>query len=213
MKNAIRTILSLTLIVAFLLLCITVLTAGYAGIWVHTYNVFTQKTKVADVEISELQSDDAGDYMNVKFTEYSYGSGLETLLYSTNPKIKLNEFKVYGDSLYIGGPIIKFKDELILLNFKTMYKISKIYGRYSDNNEEISRTDDAQRYSSYDLNDGYADWRGLVDNYRADGLVGDFYRLFIDTTQLSEPGQFSSNKSLNYELYISNTGFIWELIK
>lgn len=211
MKNAFRTIISLSLIISFLVLCIIVLTAGYAGLWLHTYNVFTQKTKVADIELSELKNDENGDYVNVHLTEYSYGSGLETLLYSSNYKVQSHEYKIYGDTIYIGGPIVKFKDELILLNFKTMYKLSKIYGRYSDNDLEISKNADAQKESSYNLNDGYGEWKTMFENFRSDSLLGKIYRLFIDTTQLSEPGQFASNKALNYSIYISNNGFIWEL--
>jgi len=211
MKQAIQTILTLSLIIVFLLLCGLVTTAGYAGLWLHTYNVFTQKTKVADVDLSEIKSDSAGEYIEVTLTQYSYTSGLENLFGISNSKTTTTEFKIYGDSIYIGGPIVKFKDELTLLNFKTIYKLSKIYGRYSDNTKEINRSDESQSKSSYDLNGGYGDWKVLFENYRSETLLGQIYRIFVDTTQLSEPGQFASNRTLKYELYMGNSGFLWEL--
>ena len=213
MKNAIRIIFTLSLVVLFLSLCLGIISVGYSGIWLHTYNVFTERTKVADIELSELKTDIGGEYIDVSFKEYKQPTGLESVFGISSIKTSEKTYKIYGDSIYIGGPILKFKDELTLFNFKTMYKIAKIYGRYSDNTKEINRGDEASSNVSYDINDGYGDWKNVFEVYRSESFVGEIYRQFIDTTQLSEPGQFASNKPLKYELYISNTGFIWEFVQ
>ncbi len=213
MKNVMRIIFTLSLVILFLSLCLGIISIGYSGIWLHTYNVFTERTKVADIELSELKEDDGGQYVDVVYKEYKQPTGLESVLGISSIKISEKSFKIYGDSIYIGGPILKFKDELTLFNFKTMYKLAKIYGRYSDNNQEISRNDIALTSYSYDLNDGYGDWKNVFEVYRSDSFVGEVYRQFIDTTQLSEPGQFATNRLLKYELYIANSGFIWEYVE
>lgn len=214
MKNVGKTIVTLVLIIVFLIACMLLIVIGYTGAWLHTYQAFTAKTEVADVTISEQKHDDKGDYVDVEYTPIQTESALVSVIAPNNgtapTKKDTQKFKLYGDVVYIGGPIIKFKDGLILLNFKTIYKIGKIYARYDlDNAKEIARTPDIA--SSYDLNGGIADWKNIYDAYNADTFMGKIYKLFIETPQISSPGMFVNNKVNNYKLYITNTGFMWEL--
>ncbi len=214
MRNWIKIIGILSLIIIMLLACITTLIGGASLLWFRTYQVFTERTSVAEVTISELKHDDIGDYADVKVQQISKDSALSAVFgqADSSKQILENEqdFKIYGDTIYVGGPIIKFKDPLILINFKTMYKLGKIYGRYDLNNElEINKSEAAQQQSSYDLNGGYADWKSLFDNINSQNLLGKFYSLFVDTSQISSAGVFVSGQEQNYTVYITNLGFLW----
>jgi hypothetical protein len=113
-------------------------------------------------------------------------------------------FKVYGDTLHVGGPIIKFYDHLALLNFKTIFKVSKLYGRYnSDNQMELNKGVN----SSFDLNGGIEPFRfTLSDHYTSWP-----FNMFVHTIEFSDSGIFASSQSKSYNLYIRPTGFLWEV--
>lgn len=196
--------------------CLGSFASVLAGFWLHTYKVFTAKTPVAEVIISEMKSDEAGSYADVELIQLTSRSALNNLFNST-PIVSFNDekksqFKVYGDSIYVGGPIVKFKDELTLLNFRTVYKLGKLYGRYDlDNEQETSKPTDAQEQSSYDLNGGYGEWKTVFDHYSSEDLFGQFIRTFVASTQISTAGVFVQNHSQRYLIFITNTGFLWEV--
>src|SRR5260221_4487405 len=215
MKSTAKTILSLVLIIIFLISCFALISVGYFGFWLHTYNALTAKTAVAEVTISESKKDDKGQYADVKLKPLQTRSALDTLV-NTNANLQnaqdTKDYKLYGDTIYLGAPIIKFKDGLILLNFQTIYRLGKVYARYDfDNQKEINRTPEIA--STYDLNGGYADWKAVQDNYTADGLLGNIYRSFVDSVQVSSAGVFVENKPEKYMVYMTNTGLLWEVEK
>ena len=215
MKNAAKTIFSLILVIVFLIACFALLTLGYVAAWIQTYRAFTDKTLIAQVTISEQKIDNLGTYADVDILPYESESALSTLFtgkVTTKPSQNVIHYKLYGDTIYVGGPIVKFQDSLILLNFKTMYKFAKVYARYDlDNEKEVNRT--SVIASTYDLNGGLADWKPFYDNYVSDSLIGKIYRVFVDTTQVSEPGMFVGNTEQKFNVYVTNTGFLWNVIK
>jgi hypothetical protein len=216
MKNVPKTIFSLVLIIVFLVLCIVLMTFASFGIWLRTYKIFTERIPVAEVTISEQKTDEKGQYADVTVTQIKGQSALAAFIDpsgdSDSEKLNSESFKLYGDVIYLGGPIVKFKDSLRLFEFKTIFKVAKLYARYDlDNEKEIARTPEIA--SSHDLNGGIGGWKNIHDNLSSDNLTGGFYRLFIDTTQLSVPGMYVSNKELHYTVYMTNSGFLWELDK
>jgi len=187
---------------------------GYTGLLLHTYNVFTEREPVAKVKISEQKQDEKGKYADVEITVYKFERTALTRLFGveSNKSIlgDVQRFRLYGDTIYLGGPIVKFRDELMLFNFKTMFKLGKVYARYDlDNNLENIRRPD--QVSSYDINGGFAEWKAFFDHYQKPGILGDLFRLLVDSTQLSMAGQMIGNRSIQYTLFISDSGFIWKI--
>lgn len=212
MKRTLRIIGSLVLIIIALILCMFILTFGFVGAWLHTYRVFTFREPIAEVTVSELKEDEKGHYADVKVSVIPDSSALDETLgrQSSAQGAQVYEYKLYGDTVYLGSPIIKFKDQLILFNFKTIYKLGKVYARYDfENQKELSRTPDMA--SSYDINNGYEDWKTIHDNFTSNNILGFFYRLFVDTTQISSAGVPASTRTLSYTVHMTNTGILWEL--
>ena len=214
MRSIVKVTVSFLLIILFLVSCFALFTLGYFAAWLQTYRAFTERRPVAEVIISEMKTDTLGSYTEVEFTEIDTDSALSKALAinSSNSEIHkaTQKYKLYGDVVYIGGPIVKFHDSLILINFKTTYKLGKIFARYDLNNElEKNRT--PAMASTYDIDGGYGDWKVIHDNLSSGTLVGKLYGLFIDTTQISAPGIYISNRPLKYTLYITTTGFLWKL--
>jgi hypothetical protein len=210
MKTILKVTSSTVLLLALLLACTVGFALFFFGAWLHTYQVFTQRTLVAEVSLSPLLADNHGEYINVTYRPYVQESALVGLLAPADDSISWGQgepltFKVYGDSVHIGGPIAKFHDNLILLNFQTIYKVGKLYGRYNiDNEKELNR----EVISSFDLNGGIdATWQD------ANNKISSWpYNMFFDTTQLSIPGVFASGeKAQLFDLYITNNGFLWDL--
>jgi len=211
LKRTLRIILSLLLVIVFLVACIVVSVIGLLGAWMHTYNAFTSKTLVAEVIVSQLKEDEVGQYIDVTYKPVQQQSALAALFVSApsnNQTSGEQSFKVYGDTVHIGGPIVKFYDHLILFNFKTIYKVGKIYGRYNlDNEKEINRKAPA----SFDLNGGIDEtWQTLNDN-----IDKWPYNMFFQTTEISTPGMFASKSAgqHTYNIYMTVLGFSWELKK
>ena len=217
MKSTSKLILSLVLVIVFLLACGLVLSLGFVGAWLHTYRAFTERKPVAQVTLSEQKEDEFGKYVEVEYKPVDEDSALVSFItgepQSSDDFSDSQNFKLYGDTVHVGGPMIKFRDELILFNFDSIYKVGKIFSRYNiDNEAEINRNETQMKNSSFDLNGGIdSNWKNVHDNLTQDNLEGRLYREIIDTTQLDVPGQFVSNKPLTYTLYITNNGFIWEL--
>ncbi len=217
MKSTSKLILSLFLIIFFLVACGMVMSVGFVGAWMHTYKAFTKKTPVAEITISQQKKDEFGDYADVVYKPIKVESALSQFIAPKEADSdnfeKEHTFKLYGDTIHLGGPIIKFRDELVLLNFDSIYKIGKIFSRYNiDNEKELNKNETQIKNSSFDINGGIDEnWKTVHENLTADNLKGQIIRLFVDTTQLDVPGQFVSNRDLTYTLYVTNSGFLWEL--
>jgi len=210
MRNSIKVIFSLTLLIFFLVACFGLISIGYVGLWLHTYQTFTYKAPVAEVIISEKKHDSLGDYTDVDLTLIQKESALLDVVNQKTEtqadKKETQHYKLYGDSVYIGGPIVKFKDHLILLNFRTIFKVAKIFGRYNlDNSLEKNRTPNTA--STFDITSGYSEWKDIEDVLSSNTLLSKAYNLFIDTAEGSSTDKFVSNKPVKYNLYITNNGF------
>jgi len=213
MKKLFKISVNLALVLLLLIVCFSSITLGYTGLLLHTYNVFTEREPVAQVTVSELKNDEQGSFAEVEVQIYQFErTALTRALLGTNTSNATltppQKFKLYGDTIYIGGPIVKFRDELVFLNFKTMFKIGKIFARYElDNIKELNK----KVNSSFDLNNGFSEWKVAFEQYQEQGIVGDIWRSIIDTTQVSIAGQMIGSRSITYTVYITNNGFLWKI--
>ncbi len=208
LSRTLRIIASFLLVIIFLVACIVSGVFVFFGSWLHTYNAFTDKTLVAEVTVSQFKQDENGEYIDVTYKPIVEQSALAALFTTNAPSAQpgsSQSFKIYGDTVHIGGPIVKFYDSLVLFNFKTIYKVGKIYGRYNlDNNLEINRKVPA----SFDLNGGIdTTWQTINDN-----IKNWPYNLAFETTDISAPGVFASKSGGDkvYNFFMTNTGFLWE---
>jgi len=207
MKRAISILTTLLLGVTLIAVCAFAAALAFFGLWLHTYNVFTERVLVAEVSISESRIDANGEYADVVYQPFAQQSALNHLFtgaQETTPNMSTQTYKLYGDTVHIGGPIVRFYDHLILVNFKTIYKVGTIYGRYNfDNNKELNR----KVISSFELNGGIdPTWRDVNDR-----ITSWPYNMFVNFTNVSSPGiPISKARSANYYLYMSVNGFIFE---
>lgn len=212
MKKTGKVIVSLVLLVIFLFACIIALFLLFFGSWLHTYTALTKETVVAEVIMYQMQTDENGDYIEIEFTPLVQQSALTTVI---NPGVAATDetgetqtYKLYGDTVAIGGPMVKFHNELILLNFETAFKLARIRGFYDvDLEKEKNRT----VFSAVDLNGGFDEtWWTLNDS------EGEWpYNMFVDRVQFSvprEPG-FKSEGKKRYNLLITKDGFAWDFIE
>lgn len=179
------------------------------GSWIYNYQAYSTKTLVANITISPITQDDKGQFMNVTYKPISIQSALLTDLGSSinpQPITETQTIKVYGDTVHIGGPIIKIYDSFSFINTKTIYKIAKIYGKYN-----LTADQSTAEPSSFDLNGG-------IDQtylYLEDHLQEWPYDQIIQSMQIDTPGVFGSLsfKERQYQLYITDTGFSWEMVQ
>jgi hypothetical protein len=212
MNKLLKVTVSLTLVVLFLIACVISLVLLFFSAWLHTYNALTKETVVAEVLMHPIQKDDKGEYIQIEFTPFSQQSALTTTI---NPDVAPTDaagttqtYKLYGDTVNIGGPVVKFHNELILINFETIYKLARIQGVYNANSDkERNRT----VFSIIDLNGGFDQtWWSINDN--EDRWP---YNMFVDRVQFSVPGEpgFKSGDLKRYEIVVTKDGFAWNLVE
>ncbi|MFS8131471.1 MAG: hypothetical protein ACMG57_05875 [Candidatus Dojkabacteria bacterium] len=217
MKTATKIIASLLLLIVFISACAALMVGTFAGLFLHTFQVFTDKRPIAELSISEQKTDQYGEYADVSLKIINRQSTALTwaLLNNKsdfNAELPVQNFKVYGDFVYVGGPIVRFNDNLTLLNFQTMFKLVSLSGEYKfDLDKEKGRPE--QAFSKFQFNGGYDDWKPLFNNWKQTGILGDVYRSFIQTTTDNEVGTDIIGRSMNYIVYITNGGFQIEVAR
>lgn len=204
MRKYARRFTVLALVVSVVASCAFLSLVLVGGMWLQTYHVLTQETLVAEVIISARQTDQHGEYANVVYQPVEDTSALAYIFSPQHTQNRGNsqDFKIYGDTLHIGGPMIKLHTGLLLFNFENIYKVGVIFGRYNlDPDLERSKAVN----SSYDINGGIDEtWRDLAVH------INEFPRnLLFDTTQVSTPGVFIESRPVKYQLFITPTGFLW----
>lgn len=209
-----KTTTSIVLLFLFVISCSLAIILFFAAGWLHTYRVFTQESPVAKVEISPLQTDELGAFFDVTITQVVGRSPIAAIF---NPEDefdkqlaegKIQTYRLYGDQVDIGGPIIKFHDFLTMLNFKTVYKIAYVRAEYSEISIEDARISEMKR--RYDLNGGYATWRSIQEDVQNSSFRGNVLKLFIDEIpQLNSRGVFVTDKEQVLTLCVTEEGFIF----
>lgn len=209
MKHRTKVAITVVLVILFLFVCILSLVTLYFGSWLNTYNAFTSKTLVAKFNLSELKEDKDGKYIELEYQPYQYPPAL---VYLFNPQIEpvpgtIEKYKLYGDSVHIGGPIVKLYDGLMLFNFRSVYKVATIYSRYNlDNEAEKNR----KFPTTFSINGGIDPvWQGIADSENSWP-----YNMFVDTTFISTPAPIppssGQNQTREYNLYVTSEGFVPE---
>lgn len=198
----------------FLLACMSVMFFFFAAGWLHTYNAFTREKTVAELRISEQKEDELGEYFEVEITPIENDQTAFSRLFvgeeDPNPiRLETTTYKLYGDILELGGPILKFKNELILLNFETAYKFNYIRTEYeSDDEAEDNRTDEMT--DRYRIGEADTTYRSIADSMRDETFTGNIYKFFFDSEpQRKLTGIFITNDPVEGELVIRNDGFHW----
>lgn len=181
--------------------------------WLHTYRVFTDKRPVAEVTVSEIKEDENGEYVDVTIKQIKAQSPLNRVF---NPKeVDLENFeesetyKIYGDEITLGGPVVRFRDVLTLFNFQTVYKLAVIKGDYSDVSKESVRNNPTMP-RVYELNGGAESWRDVSDALDRKDLKGRIFEMFIDYgVEIQAAGVFASEtKEKTFKLCVSEDGFL-----
>ncbi len=213
MKTIVKAFGSLLLFTVFLFACFVGVILIFGAIWLHTYKVFTRQTPVAVLSISEAKTDSYGKYADVTLRQIKGRSPLTAIF---NPYDKTQdelddpqEFKLYGDYVELGGPIMKFEDFLTLLNFQTVYKVALIRGTYEDETAEKARPSEA--FSYYEINGGYEDWRSVYEEMQnPTSFRGRILDIFIDSVpQLDPKGVPVISTPQELTLCITDKGFLF----
>ena len=197
----------------FLSLAFFIVMSLFVAGWMHTYRVFTRKTPIAQMEVDGLQQDELGPYTEVTLTFNQNQSALTSLLIRSEsdtmePLGEPQTYKLYGDEVALDGPVLKMKDQLLLLNTNNIYKVVRLRSEYSNPDFEDRRTEEMTR--RYDLNGGIQSWRSLDETYRSNSPRGWFYRLFIDTSTIQSAGIFVTEDNETYTVYVTPTGFTFD---
>ena len=209
-KRLIKIIISLSLLLLFVITCF-ILFAGFAiAGWLHTYRTFTQKDLVAVVELEGIQVDEDGyEYTTVRYKPVKDKSALTSIFSSREiddgQYEAVQEYKIYGDQVELGGDFVKFSNHLNLLGVKNIYKVSRLEGDFS-NPEKAANLEKGKR-SVIGINGGTDDyWKFLQENTEDMNFI-------VDSVYGSYSSKFIRGEKTTYGLYVTEDGFILDNIK
>ncbi|MBN1916017.1 hypothetical protein JW796_03450 [Candidatus Dojkabacteria bacterium] len=203
-KSFTKLTITLLLIIISLVLLLGLGGSVAAGIWLHTYKVFTKEELVAEIIVGEQMKDENGnEYFEFEYKQVKEKSVLEDI-FSKDEEIeqtrfeKAEEYMAYGDQIKVGGEVVKFHNWLIFLGFETIYKISRIEGDY----DSVEKARNAPERSVFELNGGTDSyWKGLEKNKGK-------YNFAVDTVYGSFASKFVQDEERIYGLYITKDGFL-----
>jgi len=212
MKSTTKAIVTITLSALFIFACFASVFMIFAGLWIHTFNSFTEQTPVAEIQLSELKEDDLGEYFEVEVTQVRGRSPLASIFNpednSTDNLETPETFVMYGDEFGIGGPIVQFEDFLTLLNFETIYKLGFVEGVYTDFEAQNARTPEMP--SRFELNDGYETWRNVYTDFQGDSIRSRLVRFFVKNIPQIDPQRvFVIDEPQELTLCITEDGFVF----
>jgi hypothetical protein len=202
--SLLNTIANLSLVIVILLAVIAVIIGVGSGIWLQTYKAFTQEKLIATVEAEELKTDaDDYPYFKITYTPVDNPSALTKLLVrdsegSSEKEVENSEeYYIHGDRFVIEAEVINFGNLSNLLGFKTIYKVTRIKGDYSD-----TQTAQNGRKSIYDVNGGIDPvWETLEYNQ-------EILQPFVDGVYGSAVTQGARRQESKWEIYMTEDGLI-----
>ncbi|NIR52867.1 hypothetical protein GWO43_30080, partial [candidate division KSB1 bacterium] len=157
----------------------------FLAAFIQSYDRFTHKELVAEVHCMALEEGDGTASMYLELTPFSDGERQKTL-----------KFLLNGDQWALEGDILKWDDFMNFLGIHTMYKLTRIRGRYINYQDEISR-----KPSVYSLieKEERPEWRWLYK-------YGHKLR-FVDAVYGNTVFTYPSETNV-YEVYVTTSGFI-----
>ena len=215
MKTFFKSSATIILILFFITAILIAVTLLLSASVFYTYKIFTAQDPIASLQISEQKYDDLGPYADVTLIQ-KFGISPMAKIFNQSDSTTLEnqiittKFKLYGDIVYLGGPIIKFEDYLTFLNFNTIYKIALINSAY-EFNIDLEKNKTKEMFSTYELNGGLEGWREMAKKIQdKNSIEGHIYRYLIDSVpQVDKQGIIVLDKPQSATLCITEEGFFF----
>lgn len=155
--------------------------------FIHSYQSFTDKELVAVVRCTP--SDKMGEMsMELNFVKDGRMGGA-------------HGFLIKGDQWSVEGDVLKWEDWLTLLGLHTMYKLTRVRGRYLDTRQEIHNTPTV--YSLVE-NQEDAEWRWLYKY----GHRLPFVIAVYGNTVFTYP-----SREQTFQIYVTSSGFMLQVVE
>jgi hypothetical protein len=188
--------------------CMSIAACGLLFAFLATFNALTRETVVAEIIMSPIQSDNNGEYIEVVYTPYELKSAASEVLNRTDANSPQSlvrgtsqNFRLYGDTVAVRGPLIKLRSVLQILGYQNIYKLAVIEGEYRKN------VDDKLEGSDASLNGGFDAYWWDVNNNEASPP----FSYVVDRVTFSgdeEPG-FYGNYKKRYHIVVTMDTITW----
>ncbi|MBI2486736.1 MAG: hypothetical protein HYW01_07235 [Deltaproteobacteria bacterium] len=156
--------------------------------FIQSYQSVTKKELVAIVRCTPLDSKIGDMRIELKFVK--------------NGEIeKAQELIIKGDQWSIEGDILKWEDWLNLIGLHTMYKLTRVRGRYVDTLDEIQH---APTVYSLVENEEDPEWRWL---YKYGHKLPFVIAVYGNTVFTYPSGERT------YEIYVTTSGFMLQVLE
>jgi hypothetical protein len=173
-----------TLRLLLILLLISVsLAMLFLGAFIQSYTAFTQRELAATVHCTSVPG--TGDTMI-----------LELVTHESPTLAHISRYRLRGQQWSVEGHILKWDDWLNFLGLRTMYKLTRVRGRYLRANDEMNKP--ATVYSLV-ANEDDPRWRWLYEY----GARLPFVQAVYGNTVFSFPSETKT-----FDIYVTTSGFM-----
>lgn len=192
LKN--RLIFGTLFIILILFIILTFSLFFMINAWLYTYQVFTQETELAEIEISERVIKDGIPTFHLKYTSKNLAKNY--IFYKTevndNNLSLSSEFR--GDKFMIEAIFVKWKDICVMLGLKPMLKVYRIQSDYIKKDKNYP-------------ND-YIDINGGFDKTFYDFYENKYLDSCVDTVFISGAGNQVINEKRKYALIATEDALV-----
>jgi acyl-CoA synthetase (AMP-forming)/AMP-acid ligase II len=166
-----------------LLLISTSLAVLFIGAFIQSYTAFTQRQLAATVRCTVVPGKE--DIMILVFATPA-----------PSPANKIQRYLLRGQQWTVEGHILKWDDRLNLLGLRTMYKLTRVRGRYLRSEDEMNKP-----VTVYSLvsNEDPPHWRWLFEY----GPRLPFVQAVYGNTVFTFPSETKT-----FAIYVTNSGFM-----
>lgn len=204
MKTAIKIITSLLVLILVISICSFGVIAFTFGTWLQTYQAFTKEELVAEITINRIEPEGDFSRMRVEYRPVTHTNALDLLfgIASDDVETEVTVYEIYGDQVIVGGPVVKFNNIPTLLGFETIHKVARIQGSYLD----IDLANRIPEGNVYELNGGIDETWAYFEEQSEE------LDWLIDTAYFSMAGKSVQRTERVYGLYITEDGYILDII-
>ncbi|MFW5719860.1 MAG: hypothetical protein ACOCXT_02425 [Candidatus Dojkabacteria bacterium] len=197
-KRSITTLLASAVLLLTIFLIIGAIVA--AGVWLHTFRVFTQETVAAEITVSEKTIVNDQPTFTVTYKPVNDVSGFWAIFGSEASSADEEVVvEMTGDQFFVDADMIRWKDWVTLANVKPVYKIYRLKSDFRDPEDE-----DRFERTIKSLNGGSDEFATrLQDN-------PDSYDWIAQSVNISSAGVNVQNNEITYQLKVTEDALVLE---
>lgn len=187
MNDNTKLIISIILGIFFVFILVITLNLLVVSFWLSGYTPYYSEQRIAQVTVSDKQSNENGIYRKLTYTPIAYKNSLNTILGGPSSQATFSdplEINVKEGQITFATRFVEAHDSVFIFNFEKIYQTYLVGETYVANENDYI-------------------WQDILDSPNI------FNSPFFSTSSVSTPALIPSERGGLYEMWITNEGIEW----